>query len=274
MTNYAKSKLTWTGLFLALMLYVAGPLVAWAQSWPEPDGVVVSDGSGQIDAGEINDASRDLQALGVKPFVLFLGDYNGFGNTRDLADAAIAEYGLGGGVSSPDPNLFLVVVALGPRQNLIVYGDALAPVMEQSQGGRSIVDTLRLGTLNPRLASADYTGAFRETFREAARQVSLYRNPPVAPTPQPPLSIDTSGIGSALLWIALGVGVLVALAIGVPLVVRTVRRNQEAAARKRALSEQLSQARNVTADMITNLDLPADPQEQIQYRFLALGLEH
>jgi DNA repair exonuclease SbcCD ATPase subunit len=38
------------------------------------------------------------------------------------------------------------------------------------------------------------------------------------------------------------------------------------------LLEQLAQARTVAADMITDLDVPADPNGQIQYRFVALAL--
>src|SRR5262249_32747267 len=43
--------------------------------------------------------------------------------------------------------------------------------------------------------------------------------------------------------------------------------------RRRSLQEQLVQARNVSADMITNLDFPADPTRQLQYRFVSLALQ-
>jgi hypothetical protein len=274
MANYAKTKLPVVSLLVTILLLFAGSTAVGAQTWPEPDGVVVSDGAARIDAGAINEAASELRALDVKPFVVFLRDYNGQRNTEALADAAIQRYGLGAGFDSPDPDLFLVVVALGPRQNLIVYGDALQREMEQTTGGGTVADDIRLDTLNPSLARAQYTEAFVNTFREAAERIDLYRNPPAAPTPQPPVNIDTRGIGSALIWIAVGVAVLIGLAIGVPLVLRSIRRNQEAAARKRALSEQLTQARHVTADMITDLDFPVDPREQIQFRFLALALEH
>jgi chromosome segregation ATPase len=244
--------------------------VAAAQTWPERDGAVATDGT-RLDTGAINQAADELRQLGVEPFALLVSGYNGFNNTRDLADAAIREYGLGQGVDQPSGDLFFVVIALGPRQNLIVYGDSLVEPLEVEAGGRTAAETIRVGTLNPQLQSGDYSNAIAETFRAAARQISGYRNPP---TPVPPVNIDTGAIGSALMWIALGVAVLVGLAIGVPTVLAVMRRNRETAARRRALQEQLLQARNVTADMITDLDFPVDPREQIQYRFLALALEH
>ncbi|HYP20618.1 MAG TPA: hypothetical protein VEY08_11135, partial [Chloroflexia bacterium] len=145
-------------------------------------------------------------------------------------------------------------------------------------GGRAVDDQIRANYIIPRLTASDFAGAFSEGFRQAAREADLYQNPPTpttAPTPAPAVvtNVDTSGLGSALLW-CVGIGVLLGVVlVGGPVLFRQWKRAQEAAARKRALQDQLVQARNVTADMITNLDFPADPAEQIQYRFLALALE-
>ncbi len=145
--------------------------------------------------------------------------------------------------------------------------------MTQERGGRTVAQILREDYLNPKLARGDYTGAFADTLRQAAKEVDLVRNPPPAPTPVAPVTIDTGGIGDALIWIVGGLVILGALLVAVPVVYRQWKKSQETAARRRVLQDQLVQARNVTADMITNLDFPVDPNEQITYRFLALTLE-
>ena len=177
-----------------------------------------------------------------------------------------------------DPNLFAIVVTLSNRQLTIILGDGLNSVMADPPTGKGVGTEIRTQYVQPALAAGNYTQAFVDGFQQAAKEINLVRNPPTqtpVPTPAPSVitNVDTSGIGNALLWIV-GVIILgIALLIIIPLVYRSYRRNQDAAARRRSLQEQLAQARTVAADMITNLDFPADPHDQIQYRFLALALE-
>src|SRR5206468_6708840 len=126
------------------------------------------------------------------------------------------------------------------------------------------------------LAGGDFNQAFVATFKQAASDIQLYGNPPTPTPPAPPVvtNIDTRGIGNALLWVFGSVVVLVGLVIALPLLYRRWRQGQEAEARRRSLAAQLLQARNVADDMITNLDFPEDPRQQIQYRFVALALEN
>ncbi|HUP27777.1 MAG TPA: hypothetical protein VM409_05025, partial [Chloroflexia bacterium] len=225
--------------------------------------------------GEINNAAAGLKQLGVKPLVVFLQTPHGSSNNLDLAYAAAANYGLGQGANQVDPNLLALVVVLSTRQSTVLYGDALKPVMEKAAGGATLADQIRTGYLNPNLASGNYTAAFAESLRFAATQIDLDRNPVPTATPAPSViqNIDTKGLGNSLL-ICVGIGVVLgALAMFGPVLWRNRQNRKAAELRRRALQEQLVQARNVTADMITDLDYPVDPSEQIQYRFLALSLE-
>lgn len=265
-------------LRVALILLLAtGWLLTWgvaaAQTWPGLDGAV-SDDTARLDASAVNAAAAELEALGVKPLAVLTQRGRNGGESLATAYAAAEEYGLGTG-RQPNADLLAVVVVLDTRQSTILYGDRLKRALEQSRNGDTISDIIRTEYLNPNLAAGDFTAAFTESFRQAAKEISLYRNPLPAATPLPPsvTNIDTEGIGDALLW---GLGILVglgALVVGGPLLFRQWRRSQETAARRKALREQLWQARNVTADMITDLDFPPDPGEQIGYRFLALSLE-
>ena len=230
--------------------------------------------------------------LGVKPLAVLMR--NRIGNDDDAFARIVAEnYGyINGGVV--DPDLFAIVVSLNQRGLTLLYGDNLKPILEDSSGGETQGTRIRnkVGPLlaagvsasargNQAEASQKLTEAFNIGLTEAATVIDLYRNPPTptprptpepVATPQPPINIDTSGLGTALLWV---VGIIVALgllAVAGPVGWRAWRRAQESAARRRALQEQLVQARNVAADMITDLDFPADPAEQLQYRFLALVL--
>jgi uncharacterized membrane protein YgcG len=260
-----------------LFMWVFGWAAASAQAWPELDGVV-SDDTGRLDAAEVNRAASELSDLGVQPLAVLSQNGSGLADSLPLGYAAANQYGFGSGGDQIDPNLFAIVVLLGARRTSIIYGDELKPIFEQTRNGTRVADDITSTEINPNLAAGDFTAAFSEGFRRAAQEISLYRNPPTpttAPTPAPPVvtNVDTSGLGSALLW-CVGIAVLLgAVGLGGPVLFRQWKRAQEAAARKRALQDQLVQARNVTADMITDLDFPADPAEQIQYRFLALALE-
>lgn len=220
----------------------------------------------------VNAAAADLQRLGVKPLAVFVSSNVTPDDIADFARSAAENYGL-----SPsgilDPNLLAVVVSLGGRSATILYGDSLVGAMTQQRGGRTVAQILREDSLNPNLSSREYTEAFADTLRQAAKEIDLFKNPPPTATPVAPVTIDTGGIGGALIWIVGGLTVLGALMVVVPLVYRRWKQGQETAARRRVLQDQLVQARNVTADMITNLDFPVDPNEQITYRFLALTLE-
>jgi uncharacterized membrane protein YgcG len=256
-------------------------IVAWLLSWatlasaqsqfPPLDGVVADD-TQSLNAATVNDAAADLQELGVKPLAVFVSENIGPNDITDYARRAAQNYRLSNS-DILDPNLLGVVVSLGGRQATILYGEGLKGAMTQQRGGRPIHQILREDYLNPKLAGGDFTGAFADTFRQAAREIDLFRNPPAAATPRAPVTIDTGGIGDALIWIVGGLVILGALMVAVPVVYRRWKKSQETAARRRVLQDQLVQARNVTADMITNLEFPVDPNEQITYRFLALTLE-
>lgn len=262
---------------LAALLLVITWGATWAgtaaQAWPPLDGVVADD-SGTLDAERINEAANRLEDLGIKPLMVFSEDGLGFGSDAlGLGQAAAEQYGFSND-GALDPDLLEIVVILNSRQAFIIYGDRLKPALEQSRSGGTLADRIRLDHLNPNLASGDYTGAYVDSINFAANEINLFRNPLPTATPQPPnvTTVNTEPIGDALLWIFVGIVVVVALAIVGPVLWRNYRRNQERAARIRALREQLAQARHVAADMITGLDFPADPNEQIQYRFLALAL--
>jgi hypothetical protein len=236
---------------------------------------VVADDTGRLDTGEINRAAARLQDMGIQPLVVFSQRGQGFGgDAAGLARAAAQQYGLASAPGTFDPDLLAIVVVLDSRQSAILYGDRLKSALEQRRGGGTLADQIRTDYLNPGLAGGDFTGAYVDSINYAADQIDLFRNPPATATPQPAVvtQVDTEGIGDALLWIFLGIVVVIGLAVLGPVLWRNYRRSQERAARIRTLREQLAQARNVAADMITSLDFPADPNEQIQYRFLALAL--
>jgi len=258
---------------LLLVVWLSGPVSTWAQAWPPLDGVVADD-TGRLDAVEINRAARDLEAQGVRPLAVFADTLPPGMSIEQYARAAVANYNMGTN-GLPEADLFAVVVTLNPRERIILYGDRLKPIMEGPRSGGTLVSTISDNYLVPNLRDGDYTKAFAETLRQAAREIDLVRNPPPTATPPPALitNIDTGGLGNALLWCVFVVIGLGALAVFVPLLWRQWKRGQEAAARRRSLQDQLVQARNVAADMITDLDFPADPRGQIQYRFLALSLE-
>jgi hypothetical protein len=235
----------------------------------------VVDDSGKLDAGRINQAAAKLQDLGIKPLMVFSQGGLGFGSDAEaLGRAAAQQYGLASNDGTLNSDLFAIVVILNTRQASIVYGDRLKSALEQRRGSGTLADQIRADHLNPNLANGDYTQAYVDSINYAAQQIDLFRNPPPTATPQPAVvtNVDTGPIGDALLWIFIGVIVVIGLAILGPVLWRNYRRKQEQAARMRSLREQLTQARNVAADMITSLDFPADPNEQIQYRFLALAL--
>jgi uncharacterized membrane protein YgcG len=263
-----------------VIMWAFGWGAASAQAWPELDGVV-SDDTGRLTSEQIsrvNEAAAELEQFGIQPLAVLSNDLKGQPDSEELAYAAAARYGFGGANRQLDANVFAIVVVLNPREITILSGDGVAPIMSQVRGGRAVDDQIRADYIIPQLSAGDFAAAFSEGFRQAAREADLFQNPPTpttAPTPAPAVvtNVDTSGLGSALLW-CVGIAVLLgAVGIGGPVLFRQWKRAQEAAARKRALQDQLVQARNVAADMITDLDFPADPAEQIQYRFLALALE-
>lgn len=264
------------------MLLTLTWLLCWvgaaAQAFRPLNGVV-SDDTGYLNASQINSvnsAAAGLQNLGVKPLVIFSQTERGYPSSDAVGRAAAVQYRLASSSSTVDPNLLAIVVVFSPHDSAIIYGDNLRSAMEQKSSNGTVADDLRLNYLNPRLASSDYTQAAVTTLQQAAFQINLYRNPPPTATPQPSIvnntSIDTAGIGRALVWIV-GVIILLGLIIFLgPLLWRQYRKGQEQTARLRTLQEQLAQAKSVAADMLTNLDFPADPNSQIQYRFLALAL--
>lgn len=264
---------------LIAVLLLSAWLVAWigvsAQSLPTLDGVV-SDDTGQLDAAAINASAKKLQDLGIKPLIVFSRSGQGFADAPDLAKAAAQQYGLTTANGSLDPKLLAIVVILNSRRSGLFYGDAVRPALDIGGGSGTIADQARNKYLNTNLASGDYTKAFTSAIDFTASQIANYQNPPPTATPLAPVinntnisnNFDFGWIG----WVLGGIALLIALFIIVPLVWRQYRKGQAAAARLRALREQMLQARNVAADMITNLEFPADPNEQIQYRFLALAL--
>jgi uncharacterized membrane protein YgcG len=261
---------------IVLALWLTTWLVALAQSFPPLVGVV-ADNTGNLNVSQINSAAGALQKLGVKPLAVFSSSLLGASNITDFAHSAAANYGLENN-GLVDPNLFEIAVTTTPRQIRVVWGDNLNSVMSDPPSGQGMGTTIYTQYMQPQLAAGNFTQAFTSSFQKAAQAIDLARNPPT-PTPVPTqapaviTNVDTSGIGNALLWIGGAVILGIALLVLVPIIYRTYRRNQEAAARRRALQDQLAQARTVAADMITNLDFPVDPNEQIQYRFLALALQ-
>jgi uncharacterized membrane protein YgcG len=261
-------------LALALvLLWGLWPALVAAQSIPRANGVVVDD-TGTVNAAQVNEAARQLESLGVKPLAIVLRSGNG-SSAIDVARAAAAQEGLMPN-GALDADLFAVAVLVNERQSAIVYGDRLKAAMEQRADGGTVADDLREHALNPNLPGANYAQGFVDTFTQAAQRIQVFRNPPTATPPPPPsvTNIDTSGLGDALVWVFVGIVVLLVLVIGGPMLFRSWRRGQEAAARRKALQEQLAQARNVTADMLTDLSFPADPNEQLEYRFVALTLQN
>jgi uncharacterized membrane protein YgcG len=259
--------------FITTLIAIAPavPTITAAQTWPPLDGVV-SDDTGTVDRVQVNQAAESLKQLGIEPLVVLAR--SSFGQDIDtFARRAIADYGLSTG-GALDPDLFAVVVALDIRRDIIVYGDRLKPVMEQPRGNGTLADYLRVTYLEPDLAGGQYTRAFVQTLSRAAREIDLYRNPPPTATPQPPVitQVDTTAIGNALIICLVILLVVGALTIFGPMLWRRYTQVREAAARRRALQAQLAQARSVAADMITDLDFPPNPEEQLQYRFLALSL--
>lgn len=266
---------------IVCLLLLASWLLAWgsafAQTYPPLNGVV-ADTTGTLNATEINTAARELQNLGVKPLVVYADSYLGASSIDEFAQKAVAQYGYVDSNGIVDPYLFAIFVTTNPRQLLIKWGDSITNVMNPAPDGRGVGDKIRTQYLIPKLA-ANPTQAFVDSIHQAAVEINLFLHPPtptLVPTVAPPnvTTVDTSGIGSALIWIVAAVIIGIALLILVPVIYRAYRRSQEAAARLRALDEQLAQARNVTADMITDLDFPANPQEQLQYRFVALALQN
>ncbi|HEX8600972.1 MAG TPA: hypothetical protein VF952_20930 [Chloroflexia bacterium] len=269
---------SYAGRLLVAVLLLLAWSATWtgvaAQTWPRQVGVVVDD-TGRLDADRISQAAESLEALGIKPLMVLSQSGLGFGSDAGgLGQAAASQYGLASGSGTLDPDLLAIVVIIDSRQASIIYGDRLKSALEQRRGTGTLADQIRTDHLNPNLAGGDFTGAYLDSINFAAEQIDLFRNPPPTATAQPAIitNVDTEPIGDALLWIFVGVVVVIGLAILGPVLWRNHRRNQERAARIRSLREQLAQARNVAADMITSLDFPADPNEQIQYRFLALAL--
>lgn len=262
-------------LALALLLCLAwavGWAAASAQTFPPIEGITADD-TGAVNAAAVNSAAQPLQQQGVKPLVVML--QNGTSDPESLAYSAAQQYGYGQD-RQIDPDLFEILVTNNPRQYTILYGDNLAPVMEQARIGSKLSDRIALEALRPKLVDGDPTAAFVDSLKRAAREIEAYRNPPPPPTPVPSVvnnnNFDFSAIANALLWIFGVLALMAALAFIGPAAMRRYRKGQEAAERLRLLSEQLSQARDTAAGMITSLDFPADPSEQIQYRFLALAL--
>jgi uncharacterized membrane protein YgcG len=258
---------------LSLSLCVAW-LVCWttlsfAQTFPPLDGVVADD-TGRLEASAINSAAGDLQKLKVKPLVVMVSAEIGPDAITDYAYRAIRNYGLGSGLGNVDRDLLAIVVSLNGRQSTLIYGGNLSSTFARQRNNRTVSNIVRDDYLNKKLQNGDYTGAFVDSLRQAAFEI---QNPPPTLGPSSVTNVDTSGIGEALIWIVGGLVVLGALAVVVPLVYKRWKTSQETAARRRVLQEQLTQARNVTADMITDLDFPVDPSEQLTYRFLALALE-
>ncbi|HYP42243.1 MAG TPA: TPM domain-containing protein, partial [Chloroflexia bacterium] len=276
----ARGHLRLVAVVALIFMWAFGWVAASAQAWPELDGVV-SDDTGRLSSeqiNQVNEAAAELERLGIQPLAVLSQNLKGLPDSEELAYAAAAQYGFGGANRQLDADVFAIVVVLNPREITILSGDSVAPIMSQVRDGRAVDDQIRADYIIPQLSSGDFAAAFSEGFRQAAREADLFQNPPTpttAPTPAPAVvtNIDTSGLGSALLWCVGIVALLGVVGVGGPVLFRQWKRAQEAAARKRALQDQLVQARNVAADMITDLDFPADPAEQIQYRFLALALE-
>lgn len=278
-TNHSAGRTRFFRALAALLLLAAWAL-AWggaaAQAWPGLNGAV-ADNTGKLDAGKVNSAAGSLRSLGVKPLAVLFQNRGSYSNSLDLGHAAAKQYGLESANDIVNPYLFAIVVVLDTRESSLIYGDNLKAAFEQPSrsGSGTVADQIRSQTLGPGLAAGNYSDAFSNTFGQAAQEIKLFRNPPTptpVPTPVPPVQIDTQGIGNAILW-GLGIViVVVALAIALPVFFRTRRQRKEAETRRRVLGDQLAQARNVAADMITDLDFPADPQQQIQYRFLDLAL--
>ncbi len=264
---------------LTVLLLLSAWLLCWVAAvaqttWPPLNGVVADD-TGRLNASQVNNAANSLQQLGVKPLAVLVQSSTSFPSDDAFGKAAAAQYNLASG-GVVDPNLFAVVVSLGNRRSVILYGDALKPVMRQARSNGTLADQIRMTYLDPNLAAGDFTGAFSDSFTRAAHEIDLYKNPPPTAAPAPPVvnNFDFSGLGKYLLW---GWGIIILLGLLVflgPVLWRQFRRSQEEAVRRRTLQEQLTQARNVAADMITNLDFPPDPHDQIQYKFLALALEN
>lgn len=288
-----KIRLMFALLFVGAYLLAVGA-AAYAQSFPPLDGVV-GDDTGQLDAGRVNSAAAALQDLQVKPLAVLVQNQTNSDNDA-FARQVGSNYGYisGGANGVVDPDFFAIIVSLNQRQLTLLYGDNLVAALEgTNSSGQQTAANIRsrmgpllaaaLSSSDPQVTSDKLSEAFETGFSLARDAIDLYRNPPtstprptVGPTntPQPTIitNVDTSGIGTAFLW-GLGIVILViALAIFGPMLWRAWKKSQEAAARKQALREQLTQARNVAADMITDLEFPADPAEQLQYRFLALAL--
>ncbi|MDQ3930416.1 MAG: TPM domain-containing protein, partial [Chloroflexota bacterium] len=190
-----------------LFVWAVGWIAASAQTWPTLDGVVSNDtdrlSSEQI--GQVNEAAAELQQFGIQPLAVLSNDLKGQPNSESLAYAAAAQYGFGGPDRQLDANVFAIVVVLNPQQITLLSGDSVAPIMGQVREGRAVDDQIRADYIIPKLSAGEFGDAFSEGFRQAAREAGLFQNPPTPttpPTPAPPVvtNVDTSGLGSALLW--------------------------------------------------------------------------
>src|SRR3954471_18523430 len=126
------------------LLFVLAWLVSWATlvsaqaGFPTLNGVVADD-TGKVDAAAVNSAAADLQKLNpaVKPLAVIVTRSVSASDITDFGSQAVANYGFSkNGVV--DPNILAIVVSVGGRQTVIIYGDALAGVMTQERGGRTV----------------------------------------------------------------------------------------------------------------------------------------
>ena len=250
---------------------------ASAQSFPPLSGVV-ADGTGQLNAQQINDAARSLSDLGVKPLAVFMSGMSNASSIDDFAQKAAANYGFGDSSGAIDPNLFAIVVTTNPRQLTVKWGDNLNSIMADAPDGKGVGTKIRTQDMQPALAAGNYTDAFVNSFNQAAAEISIVRIRQV-PHRHPHLCrlwstiLTRARLGTRYFGLRRWLWLVLFCLLRARIIYRAWRKRQESAVRIASLQTQLAQARTVAADMITNLDYPADPREQIQYRFLALALE-
>src|SRR6476646_7253413 len=95
-------------LLLGACFFALAPTIR-AQSYPPLTGVVADD-TGNLNAAQVNDAAKALQALNVKPLAVFLKNGS---NSSTFANQVAGNYGLANTlIGTVDPDLFAIVATL------------------------------------------------------------------------------------------------------------------------------------------------------------------
>jgi TIR domain len=178
-------------LFLLLSLLLFQSAISYAQSFPPPDGVVVTN-IAALDANAINQAAKPLEDKGHLPFVIaFSGD---IGQSEEAVlnyfKTALRDYELYQG-ETPDPNLFAVVMGTNPLPGFpkgiirFLYGENLVPVLDRQVEALTVGKFILLWQAETSFKSGKYTKAVTVSFESVADELA-------AAQATTPTQVDTS----------------------------------------------------------------------------------